>query len=48
MDSHWLNVLDSSGRQMPADMREFLYYACVVTDLDVSFGKGQQFRYLYR
>ena len=34
-------VFDSYGRQMPADMKKVLDHACVVSDLDASFGKGQ-------
>jgi hypothetical protein len=43
VDFHGLNVLDSHGRQMPDDMKEVLdhMHACVVSDLDASFGKGQ-------
>ena len=41
MDFHGLHVLDSYGRQMPANMKKALDHACVVSDLDASLGKGQ-------
>ena len=36
-----VDILDSYGRQMPADTKKALDRACVVSNLDASFGKGQ-------
>jgi len=41
VDFHGLHVLDSYGRQMPADMKKALDHACMVYDLDGPLGKGQ-------